>query len=936
MKGYFRRFIVLYLVAVFLFGHVNIGEDGANFKSSFIVSSKSGKINDIIIDDVDKTNSLNRNEYKYVPRYEPVWSIARMHSLIGISTEDPTVDISVERVNHFDISKVTSSSKVINNGDGTLTIAPNSYQCTVNNTFGELCPELKAGDIVTFTIDTDGACQIYLVGANQLITAKQNNGKGVVLTEEMLSSKVSFYGVPKNSEDYAQKHIIYGVQVEKGTERTNREEYLSDISNIDIVFNDGVNSTTLKTQADGSVGSVTAVSTTATITSNNFGINIFCEYMKKQVSVVALGDSIVFGMNPNIQTSSYYEGYEDMNGQHISYMALACDKLGYNFVNYGISASTVARKDDVDSSSSMALRFSSMPDDADLVYVAGGSNDWYSQMITIGTNEDREVTTFYGALHVLCQSLKEKYPDSLIVFATPIKRWIERGDGSDGSLNASGEFLDTYCLAIKEVCAEYNIVVHDMYNEVSFDSWNESDRATYTPDGIHPNLAGHKIMQIEVEEFLLPIFGHNKSGWIVDESASCISNGFRHKECVYCGELYETEVIFATGHIEETLAATEPTCTKPGLSVGSKCSLCGEVLIPQTETAPSKGHTEGEWIIDKEVTCTSNGSKHKECTVCGDTLETSEIVAIEHVAGEWIVDIEATASAPGEQHKECGVCGITVEMESIPQLKPATPKGTSTNAIGGIQITWNKVDGAVKYTVFRRKVGETNFTNIGTATGNTFLDKNVVSGTFYCYTVRAYNSADGYSAYVYANTSTRKYMATPKLTIIYNHQNGLAIKWNAVAGVTNGYRVYRRGAGQTTWTYLGTTKNLYFIDSAVKNKNGEYFRYTVIADGGYHSKFDTTGLYLRRLANPTLNSATSTSAGITVKWGKVAGSSGYYVYRKTANSTWTRVGVVSGVNNLSYLDKTAKKGTTYTYTVRAVYGSTLSSYYSGISCKDRY
>ena len=202
--------------------------------------------------------------------------------------------------------------------------------------------------------------------------------------------------------------------------------------------------------------------------------------------------------------------------------------------------------------------------------------------------------------------------------------------------------------------------------------------------------------------------------------------------------------------------------------------------------------------------------------------------------------------------------------------------------------------------------------------------------------VRAFNADGGYSAYVYANTSTRKYMATPKLTTIYNHQNGLAIKWNAVAGVTNGYRVYRRGAGSTSWTYLGTTKNLYFIDSQVKNRNGEYFRYTVIADGGYHSKFDTTGLYLRRLANPTLNSAVSSKSGITVKWGKVAGSSGYYVYRKTANSTWTRIAVVKGVNGLSYLDKTAKKGTTYTYTVRAVYGNTLSSYYSGISCKDKY
>ncbi len=302
----------------------------------------------------------------------------------------------------------------------------------------------------------------------------------------------------------------------------------------------------------------------------------------------------------------------------------------------------------------------------------------------------------------------------------------------------------------------------------------------------------------------------------------------------------------------------------------------------------------------------------------------------------WYETTAPTLTSRGEEFLVCDFCRSVVDFRDIPMLNPATPKVTSTNAIGGVQLNWNKVTGAVKYNVYRRGQGQSSFTYIGTTTSNTYTDKNVKSGQYYCYTVRAFNADGGYSAYVYANTSTRKYMATPKLTTIYNHQNGLAIKWNAVAGVTNGYRVYRRGAGQTTWTYLGTTKNLYFIDSAVKNRNGEYYRYTVIADGGYHSKFDTTGLYLRRLANPTLNSAVSSKSGITVKWGKVAGSSGYYVYRKTANSTWTRIAVVKGVNGLSDLEESAKKGTTYTYTVRAVYGNTLSSYYSGISCKDKY
>ena len=82
-------------------------------------------------------------------------------------------------------------------------------------------------------------------------------------------------------------------------------------------------------------------------------------------------------------------------------------------------------------------------------------------------------------------------------------------------------------------------------------------------------------------------------------------------------------------------------------------------------------------------------------------------------------------------------------------------------------------------------------------------------------------------------------------------------------------------------------------------------------------------------------SAKSSSAGIKVTWKAVTGSNGYYVYRKTAGTSWVRIGTVGATT--SFTDKTAKKGTTYTYTVRAYSGGT-TSYFStkGISCKDLY
>ena len=308
---------------------------------------------------------------------------------------------------------------------------------------------------------------------------------------------------------------------------------------------------------------------------------------------------------------------------------------------------------------------------------------------------------------------------------------------------------------------------------------------------------------------------------------------------------------------------------------------------------------------------------------------------IHNSSSRWIIDTPATVNYPGSKHRLCSVCGRTVYAE-IPQLKPATPKVATENALTGVLVKWNAVTGATKYQVYRRQGGSNTWALVGTTTGTSLTDTKVSSGIYYVYSVRAYNNAGQYSDFVSANTQTRKYMAVPKLKGISNATNGLYITWNPVAGVTNGYRVYRRGAGSTYWTYLGTTKNTYFTDTQVKNNSGEYFRYTVIADGGYHSKFDTTGLYLRRLSNPTLKSAVSSKTGITVKWTPVKGCLGYYVYRKTANSGWVRIAVVNGANVSSYVDKTAKKGVTYTYTVRAVCGNVTSYFNSGISCKDKY
>ncbi len=307
----------------------------------------------------------------------------------------------------------------------------------------------------------------------------------------------------------------------------------------------------------------------------------------------------------------------------------------------------------------------------------------------------------------------------------------------------------------------------------------------------------------------------------------------------------------------------------------------------------------------------------------------------EHKAKKWVDYKPATAFDSGIKTQVCKECSYIFDYKAVPQLTPETPVTSAINTRGGISISWNKIDGASKYAVYRKASGDKSWTRIKNTTSNTFLDKTVKNNTTYYYSARAFNVTGDYSVYDSGKIVKIKYVSTPELTKISNVTTGIRVEWTKVAGAS-GYRVYRRDDSVEYWTYLGTTKSLKYTDTSVKSNNGTGYSYTIRAVNGKDSGFDADGLYTKRLSDPVMKSAVSGKTGVTVKWGAVNGSQSYYVYRKTANSSWVRLATVKGVNNVTYVDKTAKKGVTYIYTAKAVYGKHISAYSSTISCKDKY
>jgi len=246
------------------------------------------------------------------------------------------------------------------------------------------------------------------------------------------------------------------------------------------------------------------------------------------------------------------------------------------------------------------------------------------------------------------------------------------------------------------------------------------------------------------------------------------------------------------------------------------------------------------------------------------------------------------------------------------------------NTTVGIKIEWNKVRGAGEYIVYRKVGVNGTYRVIGSPETTGFLDKNVKSGVTYYYTVRARNIDIGRSS-MRSGTKLKyctKYLTAPTVSSVVNTVSGVKIAWDKITGAS-GYYVYRKTANGS-YSRIGTTAARSFTDKTAKS--GTTYYYTVRAYSGSNLSSFRAGSEIKYLASPTVSSVVNTASGVKIAWDKITGASGYYVYRKTVNGSYARIGTTAA---RSFTDKTAKSDTTYYYTIRAYNGITLSSYKAG-------
>lgn len=204
-----------------------------------------------------------------------------------------------------------------------------------------------------------------------------------------------------------------------------------------------------------------------------------------------LGDSITEGVG----TSGYPRRYCD----------LIANTCGAECRYYGISGTRIAVQMTPSDPTSFDLYFSSrvagMDADADVIFVFGGTNDFGHGDAPLGCMADRTPATFYGGLHDLYTRLIDRYPDKLIVIATPLHRLGEESITGEAKPAPVGSLRD-YVQAIREVAEFYSLPVLDLFAESGMQPMLESQRELFMTDGLHPNDAGHAILAQKMIRFL--------------------------------------------------------------------------------------------------------------------------------------------------------------------------------------------------------------------------------------------------------------------------------------------------------------------------------------------------------------------------------------------------------------------------------------------------
>ena len=259
---------------------------------------------------------------------------------------------------------------------------------------------------------------------------------------------------------------------------------------------------------------------------------------------------------------------------------------------------------------------------------------------------------------------------------------------------------------------------------------------------------------------------------------------------------------------------------------------------------------------------------------------------------------------------------------------PVVHIGNSASS-GKPMLTWNAVEGATSYRIYRSTSKGSGYSLLGTTTATSYTNTGAKAGTTYYYRVKAVNDA-GLSPYSNIVSGQSKAVTPKPSAPVVKIGNSAAsgkpmLTWNAVSGATS-YKVYRATSQNGTYSLLGTVTATSYTNTGAKAGTTYWYKVKAVNSAGESAY---SNIVSGRATVTTLtmgHSATSGKPQLT--WKAVSGAASYKVYRATSkNGAYS---VINTTKALTYTNTGAALGTTYYYKVEALNASGKSMGFSAI------
>lgn len=347
------------------------------------------------------------------------------------------------------------------------------------------------------------------------------------------------------------------------------------------------------------------------------------------------------------------------------------------------------------------------------------------------------------------------------------------------------------------------------------------------------------------------------------------------------------------------------------LAVSTSLVVVGLNPVPALKITTSAGHPKLSWntvpgAAKYWIYRSTDGKNFKYYDSTKSTSYTNNSTTI---GTTYYYKVKAVTVIDGEN--------ITTDYSTVKSIKctPAAPSLRISRVNGKPKLSWDAVNSATKYWIYRSTDGK-NFKYYDSTTKTSYTNSGAASGTKYYYKVKAVKVVNGNnvaSAYSYAKSLVCT-PATPNVSI--TSANGKPkLSWNAVSGATK-YWIYRSTDGENFKYYDSTTKTTYTNNSTTVGTRYYYKVKAVVVDNGtsYASAFSSSKSLLVSTAAPIVKTAAAEGTP-SLSWNAVNGADKYWVYRSTDGVNFKYYDTTT---KTTYTNKSVTAGTTYYYKVKAV------------------